>query len=724
MFDLVPNELRQLNQWICWHDENGNKIPKVAETGANAASTNPADWCDFATAAAASVNFTGLGFVFRQGGDIVGMDLDSCLTESGELQSWAMPILTLFNPYAEISPSGRGIKLWMRGDISKAVRSKWFPLGKPERTEKHPPAVEIYSWGRYFTVTGNHWPASPLEVADCQTGLDFLIGAHFSAPLYTPNRTYQSSNGTGDVMRRAESYLAKIPGAVSGQNGHDATFKVACHLTRGFSLGFDDAMTLISGWNQSCEPPWEDRDLERKVTQAITKSTLSEGYLLGENRTIDADSGVNLSGILNTRPSGASTTDQSQPVQPGIFSSDFYDVPGLIGEMVKHHCGHAPRPRPELSLAASIALVGTITGRKIRTKSGMRTNIYCVGLAPSGSGKERPRNNNLMAFTEAGLPHFLGSENPASDAALIGELDENPAMLIQIDEVSRYFATIKTAGNNSSHLRNIFTRFLELTGQSENPCWRPKGYADSKKSKTIAFPHLCIYGTSTAEGFWSSVQSSDAVDGFLARMMVIEADSKYPRLRQTETAETPQIVLDIMRDWDQFSPGYGNLKNTVQQTLIVPFDSAAEDRLLEQSTGIEDRLETESDDQRAIWTRTAALATKLSLIFAASRGPESLLVTLADANAAVKLANWCTRLLIRRVFTHVTENDYERAKKRMMQIIRQAGSISQSDLTRKTQWIRNSRERREVTQELLEMGLVELIPGVAGISASMFKSIE
>lgn len=421
---------------------------------------------------------------------------------------------------------------------------------------------------------------------------------------------------------------------------------------------------------------------------------------------------VDLTGLLPAavyEHTASSNGTHKTPREPHQFPEELFKIPGIICDMVSHHVAHAPRPRPELSLAATIALIGTVTGRKIRMKSGMRTNIYCIGLAASGSGKERPRHNNLMAITEAGLPQYLGSENPASDAALIGEIDANPAMLIQIDEVSNYFSTIKNAGNNSAHLRNIFTRFLELTSQSENPCWRPKGYADSKKTKQIAFPHLCMFGTGTPDGFWAGVASNDATNGFLARMMVVEAPAQHPRLRQTETAPTPENVVACLRAWHEYMPGAGNLRSIAPQAAICPLDSAAEDRLRSHAEGIEDRLGDETGEQRAIWSRTAAMAAKLALIFAASRGPEGLIITLGDAVAAVKLANWCTRLLVRRVFTQVAENEYERSKKRIMEVIRQTGGITRTELTIRTQWLRGRREREEVLAELVDMGMIEFV---------------
>src|SRR6185312_4676655 len=124
----------------------------------------------------------------------------------------------------------------------------------------------------------------------------------------------------------------------------------------------------------------------------------------------------------------------------------------------------------------------------------------------------QPRIDNTLALSQAGLSNYLGSESPASDAALIGDLADNPSLLLQIDEVSHFFATFKSEGNSSSHLKNIKKLFLEMTGAAGNPAWSPKSWADRAKRKVISHPNLCLYGTSTTNGFWDSVTTTDAVD--------------------------------------------------------------------------------------------------------------------------------------------------------------------------------------------------------------------
>jgi hypothetical protein len=72
-----------------------------------------------------------------------------------------------------------------------------------------------------------------------------------------------------DVMvRRARSYIAHIEGAISGQRGHDRTFRVACVLIQKFGLTTEQAWPLFLEWNQQCEPPWSERELLHKLQDA------------------------------------------------------------------------------------------------------------------------------------------------------------------------------------------------------------------------------------------------------------------------------------------------------------------------------------------------------------------------------------------------------------------------------------------------------------------------
>ncbi len=46
------------------------------------------------------------------------IDLDSCRDpETGHIEAWAMKIVELLDSYTEVSPSGRGLHVWVRGKV-------------------------------------------------------------------------------------------------------------------------------------------------------------------------------------------------------------------------------------------------------------------------------------------------------------------------------------------------------------------------------------------------------------------------------------------------------------------------------------------------------------------------------------------------------------------------------------------------------------------------------
>lgn len=82
------------------------------------------------------------------------------------------------------------------------------------------------------------------------------------------------------VEDRARNYVAKMPPAISGAGGHDATFAVACVLVRGFGLTPEQALPIFRDWNSACQPPWSEHDLAYKLQSADRSGSRARGWLL------------------------------------------------------------------------------------------------------------------------------------------------------------------------------------------------------------------------------------------------------------------------------------------------------------------------------------------------------------------------------------------------------------------------------------------------------------
>jgi hypothetical protein len=85
---------------------------------------------------------------------------------------------------------------------------------------------------------------------------------------------------------RARAYVAKMPPAVSGQGGHDATFAVAKATIHDFALSESEAWQILCEYNGRCSPPWSERELRHKVesVKSLTRAKRERGALANNNR--------------------------------------------------------------------------------------------------------------------------------------------------------------------------------------------------------------------------------------------------------------------------------------------------------------------------------------------------------------------------------------------------------------------------------------------------------
>ena len=161
MNPTVPDDLAELPRWAVWHMESGNKVPYQVN-GSRASSTNPLHWgeLDKARLAMSSGRFSGLAFAFFKKDGLVGIDLDDSVDPNGNPHPEFRGMVERFaDTYIEVSPSGRGLKMWVRGTLPANVAK--VPIGVG--------GVEMYDHARYFTFTGQRFRGAPLQVEDHAT---------------------------------------------------------------------------------------------------------------------------------------------------------------------------------------------------------------------------------------------------------------------------------------------------------------------------------------------------------------------------------------------------------------------------------------------------------------------------------------------------------------------------------------------------------------------------
>lgn len=152
ILDVIPENIpdgpKQRVHWVPWRLEIRNKkptkVPYVAGTSRRASSTDPTTWSSFSHALASYERgeADGIGYVLTEDDGYVVIDLDH-MVSGGELSPTAHNIVGQFNSYTELSPSGTGVHIWIKGALPEGVGGR----------RKGP--IEVYQSGRFITVTGH-----------------------------------------------------------------------------------------------------------------------------------------------------------------------------------------------------------------------------------------------------------------------------------------------------------------------------------------------------------------------------------------------------------------------------------------------------------------------------------------------------------------------------------------------------------------------------------------
>jgi hypothetical protein len=159
----IPQSLKDIPRWVLWKatwmPKRGkyDKRPVFARAPHYGASTtNPKQWIAFDEAhlglTTTGQGFDGMGLCVTGVADLVSIDLDKCVDDN-VIAPWAADIVRSMASYTEISPSGKGLRIFVQGNFD----FDWT---------NHEVGIEVYAGhgGRFLTVTGQRLKTSPHEL--------------------------------------------------------------------------------------------------------------------------------------------------------------------------------------------------------------------------------------------------------------------------------------------------------------------------------------------------------------------------------------------------------------------------------------------------------------------------------------------------------------------------------------------------------------------------------
>lgn len=203
----LPSAMTRLDQWIIWRAEDRDgketKVPLCPYTEQFGATDNPDTWASYEEAAklVQENDEYGLGFVFTEDDDLVGVDLDKMRdTETGEIDGRANEIIERLDSYTEISPSGTGFHIIIKGEL---------PSGRNRKG-----GIEMYESGRFFTVTGNRVPGTEPEVKNRSSPIRII---HHKFLKDNSSNNKKKNRNTPDVSLENKEILRKAKNSSNGK---------------------------------------------------------------------------------------------------------------------------------------------------------------------------------------------------------------------------------------------------------------------------------------------------------------------------------------------------------------------------------------------------------------------------------------------------------------------------------------------------------------------------
>jgi len=620
---------------------------------------------------------------------------------------------------------------------------------------KYPP-IEVLGVGQQFIAYGIHpdtgkpydWPVSTLAdlSPDDLPGITEAQAREFAKEAYRliPAELRPKTLGVG---LRAPMECANLPEQrgtyeavgdalrhiVNADLDYDSWVRIGMAIKG--ALG-DEGWPLFEAWSESSQkndPKTTARSWRSFAPQRIGAGTI---YKLALDNGWEPDAEMQLNGeiVMNGHHPARELLQALQAADPISIEPQEISLPppkpmpvgwdqvgGVIADMMALMAATAKRPQPVLALGASLCAIGALMGRKYRTESNIRSNLYVVGIAESGAGKNHSRVVINELFRKANLLQYLGGNKIASGSGLLTAIQRQPAILFQLDEFGMFLSAAADRKRSPRYVCEILDLMTELYTTSGTTYFGVE-YASTQHNnahRAIHQPCACIYGTTTPLHFWQALQASNVADGSLARFLIMESEDDFPDSNEAfGVIDPPQDLIDRLILIHQGGGKLnGNLTDVgaIDEVLVdprvVPMTPQARATFRQLDQELVARLRTSrGTGYSSILARIEENATKLALIRAVSRDPVDPQIEDHDAEWGIMLSRHCAELTIREASARVSENQVESHHKRAMQILRDAGmaGMSKSDFTRRTQFM-DHRQRDGVLRTLAEAGLIEMM---------------
>lgn len=381
---------------------------------------------------------------------------------------------------------------------------------------------------------------------------------------------------------------------------------------------------------------------------------------------------------------------------------------GVIGDTVKEILSTATQPQPELAILNTITALGAVFGRAYQSPMGTRTNLYTVGIAGTGAGKDHSRKFIKRLMMKAGLEVYIGGDGIISGAGILTSVNQQPSQIMHLDEFGMLLGAM-TDKKGAPYMKACSKVITELYSASSST-YLGGQYADQRsKPFKIEAPNLCIFGTTTLGNYTDAMKKSVIASGELNRYIIIKPDVDFPQRKRATGNPVPSDAL--IAKWKSIDPtllpnGFYRAVDTSNPTVVAWGDGVGE-RVW--NMGLHQDAKVASNPVTgALWARYAENSIKIAMIIAICRDQINPVIIDQDFDIAELIIKKSVFFMEELATRHMADSEHEKDCNRLVNEIAAAGrSISKTTLCDRTKDM-NKKRRDDALESLLERDVIAI----------------
>lgn len=672
----IPLDLRALPQWVL---AGADKVPLAIDDKGKlhaVSATRPSEWMTYNRAVAGAtmhqdlvtthltkegvtVTRTGLdvGFVLHadDGFSCIDLDVKDAETHPGKPELWTsaddfqrfVSIINTFGSYTERSRSGKGIHVWVRGNIGRGFRRD---------------GVEVYSQERYIICTGDVYVDKPIlergellqnmvarmrpldapgkvPLVELPAQVDDWYIFEIAATAANSDKFWRLWQGQweGEFKSQSEADLALMSMFTFYSDSNDqcrALFRASKLGQREKAQKDNRYLNYTLQLIRERQSREQSAELSAIMAHADTIASLREAVA-------EAQGGAPVTGgsaephreVLQLAepgqgdppqpvPPAASALAQLAPVPQRVADAGEDGIPwppGFVGTVARFIYANSYLPVKEVSIVGALGLMAGLAGKAWHIpQSGL--NLYIILVARSAIGKEAMHSGlaALVSHCATKFPffgNFVDFTEYVSGPALVKACLQNPSFVNVSGEWGRRLKRLAAEDGKEGPLQTLRTQMTNLY-QKSGPQSIAGGLGYSNAENTVASVAGVAYsmiGESTPGTFYEALTESMMEDGFLSRFLIVGYDGdrpdRNPAMLEVPDAALIQALVDIAAQAHaQINKGssmpLGRTEEAAQ--IMALFDAEAHTQI----------TSTNDESRRQMWNRASLKALRVAALLA------------------------------------------------------------------------------------------------------------